>query len=106
METINITPLANALISLLAVVISLFVIPVLRRKIKAQDLERLESLAALAAKAAEQLYSREATDAKRDYVISYLYSKGYSVDDADVMAALEAAVIKLHAELYGAGEKE
>lgn len=105
METINITPLVNAIISLAAVVISLFVIPVLRRKAKAQDLERLEALATLAVKAAEQLYDRKEADAKRDYVISYLYSKGYSVDDEDVLAALEAAVIKLHNELYGQPEQ-
>ena len=101
METINITPLVDALIKLAAVVISLFVIPVLRRKIKAQDIARLESLAKIAVEAAEQLYTREATDAKRQYVLSYLESKGYAIDDHDVMNALEAAVIKLHAELYG-----
>lgn len=111
METINITPLANALISLLAVAISLFVIPVLRRKAKAQDLERLESLATLAVKAAEQLYDRKQAEEKRAYVLAYLNSKGYEIDDSDVMNALEAAVIKLHAELYGAqpessGEQE
>ena len=105
METINITPLVNAIISLAAVVISLFVIPVLRRKAKAQDLERLKALATLAVKAAEQLYSREAADAKRHYVLSYLESKGYSIDDHDVMNALEAAVIKLHNELYGQPEQ-
>lgn len=101
MDTINITPLVNALISLAAVAISLFVIPVLRRKVKAQDIERLESLARIAVEAAEQLYAREATDAKRQYVLSYLESKGYTIDDHDVMNALEAAVIKLHADLYG-----
>lgn len=101
METINITPLVDAIIKLAAVVISLFVIPVLKRKAKAQDIERLETLARIGVEAAEQLYSREQADAKRQYVLSYLESKGYSIDGHDVMNALEAAVIKLHNELYG-----
>lgn len=105
MDTINITPLVNALISLAAIAISLFVIPVLKRKAKAQDLARLESLARIAVEAAEQLFARQQADEKRDYVLAYLHSKGYEIDDHDVMNALEAAVIKLHAELYG-GEKE
>ena len=106
MESINITPLVNALISLAAIAISLFVIPVLKRKAKAQDIERLENLARIAVEAAEQIYDRKQADEKRDYVLAYLASKGYEIDDHDVMNALEAAVIKLHAELYGSGEKE
>lgn len=105
MEAINITPLVDAIISAAALAISLFVIPVLKRKAKAQDIARLESLARIAVEAAEQLFDRKQADEKREYVLSYLSSKGYEIDDHDVMNALEAAVIKLHAELYGS-EKE
>lgn len=98
---IDLTPLFQAVIALLAVIITSFVIPYIKRKVDAADLAEFRGWVKVAVAAAEQLYEVTQGEAKKQYVVDYLAAKGYTVDPDDVENAIEAAVIQLHNELYG-----
>lgn len=98
-NTINITPIIEAGIFLIAAIITVFVIPWIRSKVKNEDMTNFLRWVELAVAAAEQIY--ESTDgvAKKHYVLTYLRDKGITVDEEDIENAIEAAVIRLHNEL-------
>lgn len=49
--------------------------------------------------AAEQIYNSDEGAKKKAYVVSILQQQGYSANTSVIDAAIEAAVLKLHAEL-------
>jgi len=101
MEPINITPIAEAVVALVAVLISAFVIPWIKKKIGAEDMAEFLSWVDIAVAAAEQLFESTDGAAKKKYVTVFLESKGFKLDTQEVDNAIEAAVIRLHNELYG-----
>lgn len=98
-NTINITPIIETGILLVAAIVSAFVIPWIKSKTKNEDMEDFLRWVEIAVAAAEQIY--ESTDgvAKKHYVLTYLRDKGITVDEEDIENAIEAAVIRLHNEL-------
>ena len=96
---LDITAILQALITLVALLISAFVIPWLRKKIGAEKMSEFLKWVDIAVRAAEQLYDSAMTVEKKQYVLSFLDSKGVKFTAAEVDAAIEAAVIKLHNEL-------
>lgn len=97
----DITPIINAIIAMLAALATAFVVPWLKRRIAAADMEKFMGWVDIAVAAAEQLYTSLDGDAKKQYVLNYLKVKGYNVSTEDVENAIEAAVLKLHNALYG-----
>lgn len=87
---IDLTTLANALIALLAAVITAFVIPWIRSKTTAQQRELLESVIKSLVYAAEQLYGAGNGADKLQYVIDRLHAMGYTVDLALIEATVKA----------------
>lgn len=85
---IDLTTLANALIALLAAVITAFVIPWIRSKTTAQQRELLEAGHKIAAFAAEQLFGAGHGAEKKEYAAKWLQGHGYTVD----FGLLEATV--------------
>lgn len=102
MATIDITPIAEALVTLAAVLISSFVIPWIKKKIGAEKMTEFLSWVDIAVAAAEQLFDHIDTATKKEYVTAFLKDKGFELDAQDMDNAIEAAVIRLHKELYGA----
>ena len=98
-NVINITPIINAGILLVAAIVSVFVIPWIKSKAKNEDTTNFLRWVEIAVAAAEQLYESTDGPAKKLYVLEYLMSKGIAVDADDIENAIEAAVIKLHNEL-------
>ena len=97
----DITKVFQAVITLAVALITAFVIPWLKNKVGAQNMEQLLAWVDIAVAAAEQLYDSADGDKKKDYVIHFLASKGFDVDTEVLDNAVEAAVLKLHNELYG-----
>lgn len=97
----NITPIINAVIALIAALVSAFVIPWIKKKAAACDLEQMEKWTSIAVSAAEQLFKSTQAEEKKKYVLKYMASKGYDINTEDVENAIEAAVLSLHNELYG-----
>lgn len=94
------TPILEAVISLAALLITSFVIPFIKRKIGAEKQAEFLAWVEIAVAAAEQMYDSCMPSAKKSYVKKFLTSKGYAVDDAKLDAAIEAAVLSLHNDLY------
>ena len=99
MNNINITPIVEAGILLIAAIISAFVIPWIKSKAKIEDTTDFLRWVEIAVAAAEQLYESTDGAAKKKYVLTYLHGKGITLDAEDIENAIEAAVIKLHSEL-------
>lgn len=97
----NITPIIQAIITLCAAVITVFVIPWVRAKVGEQDTENLVAWVRIAVAAAEQLFTSAQGTEKKQYVLDFLAGKGLTVDNNTVENAIEAAVLELHNALYG-----
>lgn len=97
----DITPIIQAVVALAVALITAFVIPWLKNKVGAQNMDLFLAWVDIAVAAAEQLYESTDGDGKKAYVVSFLASKGFKVDTEELDNAIESAVLKLHNELYG-----
>ena len=96
---IDITSIVNAVIALLAAVVSTFLVPWIKGKVEAQKLEKVADWVTIAVSAAEQIYKESGMgEKKKQYVLDFLQDKGLTVDINSVDAMIEAAV-------YGLKEK-
>lgn len=97
----DLTPVINAVIALIAALISVFVIPLLKRNTTAQDREDFLRWVEIAVAAAEQLFLSTQGKEKKKYVVAFLEERGYVCSESEINAAIEGAVLKLHRELEG-----
>lgn len=95
----DLTPIINAVVALLAALITAFVIPWIKRNTSQKDREEMLMWVDIAVAAAQQLYRNLDGATRKQYVVDFLAGKGYSIDDNTLDAAIEAAVLKLHREL-------
>lgn len=87
---IDITPIVEALIGLLAALITMKLIPWLKLRMNAQQQELLQATTRTLVYAAEQIYGAGTGAKKLEYVQSQLAERGYAVDIAQVEAAVKA----------------
>ncbi len=89
----DITPVINAVIALIAAVITAFVIPWVKSKTTAAQREEIEAWVRIAVTAAEQIYKGSGRgEEKKDYVLDFLRGKGFEVDTASINLMIESAV--------------
>lgn len=92
---IDYTELLQALIALLATMITTFLIPYIKKKLSTEKVEELSNWVGIAVKAAEQIYGSKTGTEKKEYVLSFLNSKGIKFDVDEVSALIESEVYKL-----------
>ena len=89
----NITPVVNAVIALVAAVITAFIIPWIKSRTTAAQREEIEAWVGIAVVAAEQIYKGSGRgEEKKAYVMDFLKSKGFSIDTASINLMIESAV--------------
>ncbi len=93
--TLELTELLKALISLAAAAVTCFLIPWLKEKLTAEKYENIRKWVSTAVNAAEQLYGSKTGQQKKDYVVSFLLSKGIVLDVDEITAMIEEQVHKL-----------
>ncbi len=102
MKNIDLTPIIEALITLISALITIFIIPkltqCLRERLSAEQMSALREWVKIAVAAAEQLYGSKTGQQKKEYVVSFLLSKGIVFDVDEVTALIESEVYKLTAE--------
>ena len=98
----DLTPILNAVIALLAALITALVIPWIKRKTSAQDREELLRWVEIAVAAAEQIWGSAQGEEKKKAVADFLREKGFSFSEREIDSAIEAAVLQLHRELEAA----
>lgn len=95
----DITPIIEAVIALLAAVVSVYLIPWLRSHTTAKQRAELVAWAKIAVAAAEQLFKGAGRGKeKKAYVVEFLVSKGVGFDIDAIDNAIEAAVKQLNTE--------
>lgn len=97
---IDLTPLVQVLISVLALLITTKLIPWLKTKLTTEKQAVLADLIVIAVAAAEQLYTGSGRGAEKyNYVVGFLETKGFTVDLNDptdeLRVMIEAAVYDL-----------
>lgn len=93
---IDLTDIINPIFRLILAVIAIFVIPYIKAKLSNEQFESLKKWVKVAVQAAEMIYNTSGTGAtKKQYVIDYLNSKGYTVDTETLNNLIEAAVLEL-----------
>ena len=91
---IDLTVIVQALLALIAAIITGFVLPYLKTKMSAANYEKLVTATAIAVEAAEQLYGAGFGKEKFDYAVKYLKSKGFTVDEAIIEAMVKELIHK------------
>lgn len=98
----NITEISTLIVKLVFVCLSAFVIPYIENKLGENKFNKALKWVKIAVAAAEQLYDSCDGEAKKQYVIKYLSDKGFKIDVETLDNMIEACVLELHSELYGA----
>ncbi len=89
----DITPVVNTLIALIAAIITAFVIPWVKSKTTAAQREEIEAWVRIAVTAAEQIYSGAGKGKeKKEYVLKFLEEKNLKIDEESVDLMIESAV--------------
>ena len=91
----DLTEIIECIIALLSAVITVFVIPYIRNKLGKSKYEILQMWVRVAVEAAEQLFGSKTGKEKKEFVVSFLLSKGIVFDIDDVTAMIESEVYKL-----------
>ena len=89
------TELIQALITLVSVIITGFIVPILRQKLSAEKRAKLLEYVRIGVTAAEQLYGSKAGQQKMEYVVDFLLKKGVVFDLDEVETMIESEVYKL-----------
>ena len=95
----DLTPIVNAVIALIAAIITTFLIPWIKSKIDAAKLAQIVEWVGIAVRAAEQIYNESGMgEKKKQYVLDFLADKGFTIDPNSINAMIEAAVKELNIE--------
>lgn len=89
------TALFQAIITLVSLLITSFLIPWLKQKLSAEKRAKLLDYVKIGVAAAEQIYGSKAGLKKKEYVVSFLLSKGVVFDVDEVENMIESEVYKL-----------
>jgi hypothetical protein len=94
---VDITTIIEALITLAVALVTAFFIPWLKTKIDAAKLAELDKWVKIAVQAAEMIYTESGMGKfKKNYVKTFLESKGYTYDDESIDVLIESAVLALN----------
>lgn len=88
MPTIDLTTIINAIIALLAALVTYRLIPWIKARTTAEQQAQLKAAIKIAVFAAEQIYGAGRGDEKMDYALRWLREQGFSVDSRQVEAAV------------------
>ena len=96
MSNINLSPLFNGLIALAGVILTSYIIPLLKQSLSSKQLENVRLAVNTSVRAAEMLFSTEQGEAKKKWVLDYLASQNIVVDEKQLNALIEEAVYELN----------
>ncbi len=95
---IDVTPLANALIMVLAVLVTVYLIPWIKSQTTEKQREEVEAWVKIACAAAEQLYHTDVIQDRKQYVIDFMMKKNLKVNPDELNKMIEAAVLEINKE--------
>lgn len=100
MDTNVFMTIALAIISIAGALVSAYVIPWIKTKISAQDMETIVFWVRFAVRCADQLFTPEQWEEKKDYVLNYIIDMagriGLKLTEKDINVLIESAVNEIH----------
>ena len=96
MHNVDWSPLFNGLIALAGVILTAYIIPLLKQSLSSKQLENVRLAVNTSVRAAEMLFSTEQGEAKKKWVLDYLASQNIVVDEDQLNALIEEAVYELN----------
>lgn len=113
---VDITPIIMAVIALCTVVLTSFVIPKLKTKHPQEEIDKAlnqlevyKNVAMLACRMVEQLYPGMAQtkfNEARNFMIDYLKKAGIEINEDQITAAIESAVLEINKTLRNPASEE
>lgn len=95
---IDLTPMINALIALLGVVVVYYAVPWLKSRTTAAQREEINAWVKIGCAAAEQLYNSGQISNRKAYVLQFLAQKNLKVNMDELDKMIEAAVLEINRE--------
>lgn len=95
MKEIDFTPIFEAIITIVSLLVTSFLIPYIKQRLSVEKYEDLKKWVNVGVKAAEQIYGSKTGQEKKEYVVSFLKLKGITFDIDEVSALIESEVYKL-----------
>ena len=86
--TINLTPIIQAFIALLAAIITYVLVPMIKARTQESDRALLDAAIRAAVYTAEQLFGAGRGEEKMAYALEWLKEQGYDVDSREVEATV------------------
>lgn len=96
--TIDLTGIVLAVISLIAALITRYLVPWIKEKTNEKQFEALKILAKVGVYAAEQIFTSDQWKEKKEYVLDFLKKNGYEINAPAVDALIESLVRELRIE--------
>lgn len=97
----DITQLVIGVIGICVLFVTMVILPLARAKFGNENVAEFLRWVKIGVQAAEQIYAITDGEQKKKYVLEFLDSKGYDVNEDEVDKAIEAAVLELHTAMYG-----
>ena len=93
---VDLTQVVIAIITLVISLVSVYFIPYLKSKVSSEQLDIIKFWVNIAVEAAEMIYtgSGRGTE-KKQYVVEFLNSKGFTLNTDEIENLIEAAVLEL-----------
>lgn len=93
---VDLTPVVAAILTLAVSLITAFLIPYLRSRFTADQLDTIKEWVNVAVRAAEMIFTGTGMGArKKQYVLDFLNSKGFTLNANEIDTLIEAAVLEL-----------
>ena len=103
MNLIDLTPVFQAIISVVSVIALLYLVPFIKKKVNAEKLSQILKWVETLVACADQIYERHEGAEKKQYVIdrltTILADHGLLIDLTVLEDLVEAEVLRLHSEL-------
>ncbi len=94
---IDLTPIANAIIAVVAVAITVYLVPWIRNRTTAAQREEINAWVKIAVQAAEQIYRGSGKGPERkQYVLDFLAQKNLKIELTELDKMIEAAVLEIN----------
>ena len=97
----DITQLVIGVIGICVLFVTMVILPLARAKFGNENVDEFLRWVKIGVQAAEQIYAITDGEKKKAYVLEFLDSKGYDINEGEVDKAIEAAVLELHTAMYG-----
>lgn len=95
--TFDITPIVEAVVAVVCAVVTCVLIPYIKSKTTTEQQKEINAWVKIAVAAAEQIFKGSGRgEEKKQYVIAWLKERGFTVDEAELDALIEAAVYELN----------